>query len=147
MANPINPNDPYRVNPPDEQFRRAERMDNELQPDPELDEGSVGGGRIAVYAVAIALILGAVLYGLSNSNSHRADTTVAPRTAETQSGTPTTPPGMRDVTPHPNSSPGTTTGASTNRPAPSQPPDTNPAAPPPPADNSVAPPAGTNTPR
>ncbi len=135
MAYPTNPDDPYRTNPRDEEIRRAERLDNDLQPDPELAETSVSGGRIALYALAIVVVLGAVFYGFNHSSTQQAGTTPASQTAQTQSGTPAAPPGMRDVTPRANPNPGMTTGSATNRPAPP---------PAPPADNSVAPPAGPN---
>ena len=71
MAYERNPNDPDRGNLPtipiasnladaDNEYRRAARLDNELQPDPELAEGPASGGRIALFAIAIAVVLGAV---------------------------------------------------------------------------------------
>jgi len=70
MAYQTNPNDPYRSpNDPyraDDEFRSAARLDNELQVDPELAEGPASGGRIAMYAVAIALVVGAVIYGVNS---------------------------------------------------------------------------------
>jgi hypothetical protein len=121
MAHEPHPDDPYRTNNPsrpnlgDDDFRRAARLDNELQADPELAEGPAGGGRIALLAVVIALVLGAVFYGLNNSSMHQAGTSStaqnpAPATAQNTSP-PAAPSGMRDVTPRPNTGPGTTTGA------------------------------------
>ena len=73
MANQRVPNDPYRSeSEPD--IRDPGRLDNELQPDPELAEGPASGGRIAALAVVIAVILGAVFYGLNNSSIDRAGT-------------------------------------------------------------------------
>ena len=37
MALERNPDDPYRSKLPDDEYRRATRLDNELQPDPELE--------------------------------------------------------------------------------------------------------------
>jgi hypothetical protein len=122
MANERIPNDPYRANPADDpylsnrddEYRRAARLDNELQPDPELAEGPASGGRVAMFAVAVALILGAVFYGLNSSSTNPTGTSTA---QNTQSTPPAAPPGMRDVTPRANNmEPGTTTGA-----APAQP--------------------------
>ena len=135
MAYPTNPDDPYRTNPRDEEIRRAERFDNDLQPDPELAETPASGGRIALYALAIVVVLGAAVYGFSHSSTQQAGTTPASQTAQTQSGTPPAPPGMRDVTPKANPNSGVTTGSAINRPT---------APPSPPADNSVAPPAQPN---
>ena len=104
------PNDPYRSSRTDDDIRRPARLDNELQPDPELAEGSASGGKIAMLAVAIAVILGAVFYGLNNSSVHQAGTSsTAQNTAQEQA--PAAPPGMRDVTPRSNIQPGMTTGA------------------------------------
>jgi hypothetical protein len=118
MAHERNPNDPYRGSDPDrsnladDEFRRAARMDNELQPDPELAEGPAGTGRIALFAIAIAVVLGAVFYGLNNSTINHAGT------SSTAQNTQSSPSGVRDVTPgaKPNNSPGTTTGAAPARP-------------------------------
>ena len=117
MANPSHPDDPYRFpNDPyrsplaGDDVRRQARLDNELQPDPELAEGPASGGRITVLAVAIAVIVGAVFYGLNNTPVHQAGTSsTAQNTA--QDSPPAAPPGMRDVTPRSNIQPGMTTGA------------------------------------
>jgi uncharacterized protein HemX len=114
MAYERNPNDPYRPNLADDEYRRAARLDNELQPDPELSEGSASGAKVAMFAIAIALVLGAVFYGLNNTSVQNAGTTPAQNTA--QSSPPAAPPSMRDVTPRPNTEPGTTTGAAPARP-------------------------------
>jgi len=122
MAYPINPNDPY-PNPADDEIRRAALRDGELPVDPELEEGSTSGGRIALYALGAALVLGVLFYGLNNSNMHQAGTTPASQSAQTEPASPpAAPPGMRDVTPRAtdslNTNPGTTTGAAPARPAP-----------------------------
>jgi len=119
MAYPNNPDDPYRYNPADDDIRRAARLDSELQPDPELAEASTSSTRIALYALAAAVVLGFVFYGLNNSSMHEAGTTPASQSAQTQPASPpAAPPGMRDVTPRPNTNPGTTTGAAPDKPAP-----------------------------
>ena len=120
MANQRVPNDPHRSeSEPD--IRDPSRLDNELQPDPELAEGRPSGGRIAAFAVVIAVILGAVFYGLNNSSIDRAgmaqntaqpqSTAPPPSTAQNQPSPQAAHPGMRDVTPHANTTPGVTTGA------------------------------------
>ncbi len=115
----INPDDPYRSNLTDADMRRQARLDNELQADPELAEGPASGGRVAMFAIAIAVVLGAVFYGLNNSSVNQAGTTPPTSTAQNTDRTspPAAPTGMRDVTPRPNSEPGTTTGAAPARPA------------------------------
>jgi hypothetical protein len=119
MANQSNPNDQYRPNRADDGVRNAASLDNELQPDLELAEGPASGGRIALFAVAIAVILGAVFYGLNNTsiNSNATNTAqTTPANQNTAQTSPPVPPGVRDVTPHNNMQPGTTTGAAPERP-------------------------------
>jgi hypothetical protein len=120
MAMQFNPNDPYRANLTDDEIARQARLnslDNEIQPDPEL-EGPASGAKIAMFAVAIALVMGALFYGLNNTSVHQAGTTPTSQTAQTQPATPpVAPPGMRDVTPRNNDQPGMTTGAAPARPA------------------------------
>ncbi|HYW63332.1 MAG TPA: hypothetical protein VE865_09085 [Bradyrhizobium sp.] len=118
MAYQRNPNDPYRPEFADDEIRRTERMDRELQADPELSEGPASGGKIAMFAVAIALVLGAVFYGLNNTSMNPAGTSTAtaPAAQSTAQNNPAAPAGMRDVTPRSNTEPGVTTGA-----APAQP--------------------------
>jgi hypothetical protein len=119
-----NPNDPYRAGLSDEEIRRQARfnsLDNELQPDPALSEGSPSGTKVAMFAVAIAVVLGALFYGLNNTTVNQAGTSPPNQTAQTQPTNPSAPPGMRDVTPKTNTEPGTTTGAATNRPTPPSP--------------------------
>lgn len=120
MAYQFNPNDPYRANLSDEEIRRQARLnslDNEMQPDPELGEGPASGAKIAMFAIAIALVMGALFYGLNNTSVNQAGTSPANQTAQTQPANPAAPPGMRDVTPKANSQPGMTTGAAPPRPA------------------------------
>jgi hypothetical protein len=145
MANDHIPNDPYRAGDPDAPYRtkprsdpaddRAARLDNELQIDPELAEGPAGSSRIALYAVGIAVVLGAVFYGLNNSSIKEASTTPATTAQNTAPASPpAAPPGVRDVTPRANSQPGTTTGAASSTPKPApNPKSADPKAPPAPA--------------
>jgi hypothetical protein len=93
------PDDPHRR---DDEFRRAARLDTELQPDPELAEGPASTGKIALFAIAIAVVLGAVFYGLNNSTINHAGTS-----STAQNTTQSSPPAA---------SPGTTTGAAPARP-------------------------------
>jgi hypothetical protein len=120
MAYQFNPNDPYRTGLTDDEIRRQARLnslDNEIQPDPELAEGPASNGKVALFAIAIAVVLGVVFYSLNNTTINQAGTTPAAQTAQTQSTNPAAPPGMRDVTPRANDQPGTTTGAAPARPA------------------------------
>ena len=126
MAIERNPDDLYRSNPADDPYRsnltddaqrRAARLDNELQPDPELAEGPASGGKIAMFAIAIAVVLGAVFYGLNNSSVNQAGTSSTAQNT-TQSSPPAAPPGMRDVTPRANTNQGMTTGAAPQTPPP-----------------------------
>jgi hypothetical protein len=138
MANERNPNDPYRANDPyrpnnpyrptDDEAIRQSRLDNELQPDPELAEGPASGGKVAMFALAIAILLGAVFYGLNNTSVKQGGTSTAQNSSQTSP-------------PRANTNPGTTTGS-----APAQPQSAPPATAPtemnrpanPPADNAPA---------
>ena len=129
------PNDPYRANLTDDEIRRQARfnsLDNEVQPDPEL-AGPASATKVAMFAVAVAVVLGALFYGLNNTSMNQASTTSPTQTAQqSQSPNPAAaPPGMRDVTPKPNSQPGVTTGAAPTQPGTAPSSDMNkPAAPP-----------------
>jgi hypothetical protein len=116
MAYDRNPDDPYRSSVTGDDLRRQARLDNELQPDPELAEGPASTGKVAMFALAIAVVLGAVFYGLNNSTVNQAGTTPPSTTAQNSQPAPAAPNGMRDVTPKPNSEPGMTTGAAPARP-------------------------------
>jgi hypothetical protein len=120
MAYERNPNDPYRpsIDSADDELQRM-RLDRELQADPELAEGPASGGKVAMFAIAIAVVLGAVFYGLNNSSMNPAgtgSTATTPATQNTAHTNPAAPPGMRDVTPRSNTEPGMTTGAAPARP-------------------------------
>jgi hypothetical protein len=119
MAYERNPNEPFSS--VDDEYRRSARLDSELQPDPELAEGPASGGRVAMFAVAVALILGAVFYGLNNTSINQAGTSSTAQNigqpSMAQTSPPAAPPGMRDVTPGANNNaPGVTTGAAAARP-------------------------------
>jgi hypothetical protein len=118
MANERIPDDLMRPPLAGDDLRDPTRLDNRLQPDPELAEGRAGGGRIAIFAVGIAVVLGAVFYGLNGSSVQQAGTAPV-ATAQDNTQPPPAPPGMRDVTPHANTAPGVTTGSAANRPPPS----------------------------
>lgn len=118
MAYQRNPNDPYQPNQTDDEIRNTASLDSELQP--ELAEGPASGRRIALFAVAIAVILGAVFYGLNNTSINSTGTSTAQTTPANQStaqtSPPAVPPGVRDVTPRNNMAPGVTTGAAPTQP-------------------------------
>ena len=124
-----NPDDRYRSNLTDDEIRRQARLESELQADPELAEGPASGAKVAMFALAIAVVLGAVFYGLNNSSVNQAGTSPTTSTAQNTERTspPAAPTGMRDVTPRTNTEPGTTTGAAPMRPQ--APPSPAPAAP------------------
>ena len=114
------PTDPYRAPLSEEEIARQARLnslDNEIQPDPMLDEGGPSGAKVAMFAVAIAVVLGALFYGLNNTSVNQAGTDQGARTAQSERANPSAPPGMRDLTPKSNSQPGTTTGAAPAKPA------------------------------
>ncbi len=119
MTNERIPNDPYRPGL-DRQGLDRQGLGDEYEYrnpriDPEFGEGPASGAKVALLAICIALVLGAIFYGLNNSSVNQASTPPPARTADTQPATPQAPPGMRDVTPKPNSGPGMTTGAAPDK--------------------------------
>src|SRR5947199_10663455 len=62
-------NDPYRTGMTDGEYPRAPRFETELQADPELAEGRSSTAKFTAYALGIAILLGAVFYGLNHSSS------------------------------------------------------------------------------
>jgi hypothetical protein len=118
MANERLPDDLTRPPFAGDDPRDPIRLDNQLQPDPELAEGPASGAKIALVAVGIAVVLGAVFYGLNSSSVQQAGTAPVASTAQNNTQPPPAPPGMRDVTPHANTAPGVTTGSAANRPPP-----------------------------
>jgi type IV secretory pathway VirB10-like protein len=107
----------------DEDYRdRPQRLEEHLQTDRVLAEDRASGGKMVLLAICIALVLGAVFYGLNNSSINEASTKPPPaQTAQTQPASPPPPSAARDVTPKANTEPGQTTGAAANRPAPPPP--------------------------
>jgi hypothetical protein len=112
------PNDPYRPGLSDDDINRGPNFNDPLRFDPETAGTPGNGAKIGLVAIALALLMGAIFYGVSRTNVNEAGNTPTERTAQTQPASPTAPPGMRDVTPRrPNTDPGTTTGAAPNQPA------------------------------
>ena len=110
----VKKNDPYGSDTTNDELlrRRAARFDNEMQPDPELAEGPAGGGRIALFAIAIVAIIGAVFFGLNNPS-----TTQSQSTAQTTTTVPVSPPA-----PVPGQTTGSATSTQTSPPPASTPP-------------------------
>jgi hypothetical protein len=113
MANERIPNDPYGGS----DFRERDyyrHLDDELRFDPDARD-PISGAKVAIFAVAIALVLGALFYGLNNTSVQQAQTSPPAQTAQSQpqaqpQSPMQAPPGMRDVPPHANPDPGVTTG-------------------------------------
>jgi hypothetical protein len=116
MAYRPNPNDPFITPPPADDFPRS--TDPMPPSDRFDDEGPVSGTRVALYAVAVLALVGALFYGMSTAtNTDTASNPTPPAGNMAQRPTPAPPPAVRDVTPRPNTEPGTTTGAAPAAPA------------------------------
>ncbi|WP_438274542.1 hypothetical protein [Nitrobacter sp.] len=114
MANERKSPDPHERDLADNNVQQATRFDDKPQFDPLLAENPTRGGRIAIYGVAIAILLGALFYGLSTTGSNQTSSTpsqsASPSTAQNNAAKPPVGPGIRDVTPS-NTQQGLTTGA------------------------------------
>jgi hypothetical protein len=122
MAFVPNRDDPFLPSPSPsiEEMRRRERMEGEFQADPELAEGPASRTRVALYAVAILAVLGALFYGLNAANNSSQTAGNTPTTAAPSNmaqSSPSAQPPARNVTPGPNSSPGVTTGQAPSTPS------------------------------
>lgn len=115
-----NPDDPYRRETAPDDPRSPTQLDAQLQADPQMREGPVTSGRLALFALAIVLVFGVVFYGLSGPSTDPNNPSVATQTSPPAPGqtdarnAPPVPPGVRDVTPRgtdPNAQNGVTTGA------------------------------------
>lgn len=78
------------------------------------EESATSGRRIAMYAVAVVALIGALIYGMTTApNTDTASQRVPDVTAETMAPPPAP---IRDVTPRNNMQPGMTTGAAPSSP-------------------------------
>jgi hypothetical protein len=117
MAYRPNPNDPFITPPPGDDFPRG--TDPMMPSDRYEGAGPVSGTRVALYAVAVLALVGALFYGMSTATNDTASTTPStPSSNVAQNPTTTPPPAVRDVTPRPNAQPGVTTGSAPSTPAP-----------------------------
>ncbi len=109
---PNKPNEKLQTR--NDELRRRAKFDDNLQADPELAAGPAGGGRIALFAIAIIAIIGVVFYGLNNPS-------ITPQPESTaQTTTTTAPPSTTATAPTP--APGQTTGSAMTPAQPANPP-------------------------
>ena len=80
---PNDPYDPYRSGLSDD-IGRPSRFETDMQPDPDLAEGPASSAKIALFALGIALVLGAVFYSLNNTSVHEAQTAPPKSVAQSQ---------------------------------------------------------------
>src|SRR5262245_42251487 len=111
MANERFPEDPFRSGLSDDDFNRTSRYDRDLPPVDRDFDGGPSGGKVALFAVGIALILGAVFYGLNNTSTHQATNPPPTQSAQSERAAPQAPSGI-------NKEPGTTTGSAPSQSAP-----------------------------
>ncbi len=123
MASENNPGDPYDHNhlkDPTKTYiddrRSPAEVDNDWQPDAQMAEGPASNTRITLLAIGIAIVLGAVFYGLNHTSTQQQASTT-PIHSNSQPGTTTGAAPAKPQTPSPTStSPG---GAATNNANPS----------------------------
>ena len=111
MPNKRIPEDPYRSAFNDDELDRLSRDERDLLPlDRDFDRAP-SRGKLALFAVAIALLLGAASYGLNNTSTHQASNPPPGESTQREPTSPQAPAGTRDLTPPANTQPGITTGA------------------------------------
>lgn len=122
----------YRPNDPNDPFIRPlgdappPMTDPALEPTRYEEESGISGARIALYAVAVLAIVGALFYGMSGTTT--TDRAGDPPVSNMAAERPVTPPpAVRDVTPRSNTEPGMTTGAAPAQTPPATPAPANPA--------------------
>ena len=128
---PNDPNDPFITPPAD---APPPMTDPVLEPNRYDEDSGISGTRIALYAVAVLAVVGALFYGMSATTTDRASNSNAPVNNMASERPATPPPAVRDVTPRNNTEPGMTTGSapaqtSPETPAPAQTPPEAPANP------------------
>jgi hypothetical protein len=74
MAYEPSPGDSNRSSAAERDRRSAAQLDSELQPDPELAEGPASPAKMVIFVIGIAIVLGAVLYGLNHTTSEQGGT-------------------------------------------------------------------------
>jgi hypothetical protein len=116
MAYRPNPNDPFISPPPADDLPRG--VDPMMPSDRFDDAGPVSGTRVALYAVAVLALVGALFYGMSTATNDTASNTPGTPASNMAQRPATAPPAVRDVTPRPNTESGMTTGSSPAQPAP-----------------------------
>jgi hypothetical protein len=115
-----NPNNPHRATRGEEKMQPQTHLNNPddlLQADPQLAEGPASGAKVAMYAIAIAIVLGGVFYGLNNRTVNQA-TTPSQTAQQVQPANPAAPAGTGDGASPADAEPATTGAATTNRPTP-----------------------------
>lgn len=112
MPNERIPEDTHRPAFNDDELDRWSRDDRDLPPlDQNLDRAPPSSGKLALFAIAAALLLGAMFYGLNNTSTHQASNPPPDQTAQSERTSPQAPASSRDLIPRANTQPGTTTGA------------------------------------
>jgi hypothetical protein len=105
------PEDPDRPAFNDGELDRLSRDDRDLPSlDRDLDRAPPFSGKLALFAIAVALLPGAAS-GLNNAGTHQASNPPPGQTAQREPTSPQAPAGTRDLTPRANTQPGITTAA------------------------------------
>src|SRR6516165_8729414 len=110
MPNKRIPEDPYRSAFNDDELDRLSQDERDLLP---LDRDfyrAPSRGKLALFAVAIALLLGAAFYGWNNTSTHQASNPPPGESTQREPTSPQAPTATRDRGPTDNTPPGITTG-------------------------------------
>jgi len=91
MANQRMPEDPYRFDPDLGDYNRRARFDRDGPLDRDFDSDPPSSGKITLFAVGIAIVLGAIFYGLNTTSLKNPPPT---QSAQSEPTSPRAPPGM-----------------------------------------------------
>jgi hypothetical protein len=93
MANQNMPEDPYRFGRDIGDYDRP-RFDRDGPLDRDIDPGAPSGGKVTLFAIGIAIVLGAIFYAFNTTSLKNTPETTPTQRAQSEPISPRAPPGM-----------------------------------------------------
>lgn len=94
MANERIPDDPYRFGHDFGDDNRLSRLDRNDPLDRDFGPDPPSSGRVTLFAIGIAIVLGAIFYGLNTTSLKNAPNTPSTQSAQSEPTSPRAPLGM-----------------------------------------------------